>query len=113
MNSTHSDSPESQSTQPLAEPPKKFKGLILLAVLLAPAVVTTILASFKIGDLTTGWVLFASPVAGILSGVMLSVRCGGPMLVKILVALILTPALAAVCLFSCIMGCGWAGGGGV
>lgn len=113
MNSTHSDSPESQSTQPLDEPRKKINGLLMLAVLLAPAVMTSLLALFKIGDLTTYWVLTSSPVAGIISGIMLSRTSEGSLAARIFIALILMPVLTGVGLVTCFMGCGLAGGGGV
>jgi len=93
--------------------PAKTKWLVFFAVLLGPAISTLLIALFKWPNLTSLWVLAGSPIAGIVSGAMLSRACSGNAGVRILLAIVFAFVLSAFCLFSCFFSCGLAGGGGI
>jgi len=93
--------------------PVKIKWLVFFAVLLGPAISTMLIASFKSPNLTSLWVLAGSPIAGIVSGVMLSRACSRNVGVRVLLALVFAFVLSAFCLISCFFSCGLAGGGGI
>lgn len=87
--------------------------LALLLAVVGPSVGTILIASIKSPDLTTGWVLIASPIGGLVAGIILSrVMVKNPA-ARIVAAIVLIPLLALFCLLSSFFGCALVGGGGV
>ena len=94
-------------------PPVKINWFFFFGVLLAPAVLTVLVALFKSPDATGVCVLGSSLVAGIIAGVLLSRFNAGNIGVRLLVMLVYALVFSIFCLISCFFGCGLAGGGGV
>lgn len=92
---------------------KKINWLVFFALLLAPVVFTMLVALFKSPTATIIWVLCSSPVAGIISGIMLSRMTAGHLGLRIFLALVFMAALSVFCLVSCFFGCAITGGGGL
>ena len=81
-------------------------------ILVAPAVITMLVAMLKLSNATTIWILISSPAAGLICGLMLT-RSTKNIALRIFLALLLGTLLAVFCLISCFFGCALAGGGGV
>lgn len=93
-------------------PQKKSGSFKLLMILVAPAVITMLVAMLKLSNATTIWILISSPAAGLICGLMLT-RSTKNIALRIFLALLLGTLLAVFCLISCFFGCALAGGGGV
>ena len=92
----------------------RVNGPMLIAVLLAPVVLTMIVATLGWENLTVTCILLASLTAGIVSGVMLSrIYTGHGIGGRIVMALFLSVVLTIVCLATCFVGCSLVGSGGV
>ena len=87
--------------------------LALLLAVMGPAVGTMLIAVIKSPDLTTGWVLIASPIGGLVAGIILSRVMVKSPAARIVAAIVLIPLLALFCLLSSFFGCALVGGGGV
>ena len=111
-NSNDRSCPTCGKIVPVGRPQKTVGGLKLLMILIAPAVITVLVALFKSSSVTTAWVLISSPAAGLICGLMLMQNTKNIAL-RIFLALLLGALLALFCLVICFFGCGMAGGGGV
>jgi hypothetical protein len=94
-------------------PPLKIIWWNFFAVLLAPALLTTLVALFKSPGATTFCVLCSSPMAGIIAGVLLSRLNAGNIGLRMLLMLFYASLFSFFCLVSCFFGCSLAGGGGI
>lgn len=72
-----------------------------------------LIAIAKSDSLTSVWVLTASPIGGLVAGILLSRALVKSTAGRIIVAIVLIPLLALFCLISSFFGCAMAGGGGV
>jgi len=92
--------------------PVKVSWLIFFTVFLLPVVLTTLSAATKLGqgqDLPVGIGLFGGGVAGFACGVMLALRSGRTIGVRVLLSVLLGGALAVACITACCIGCGVGG----
>lgn len=99
-----------------ALPPTDIKWrthLVLLLAVFGPAIGTILVATARSDTLTSGWVLSASPIGGVVAGILLSRVMVKSVAGRVVAALVLIPLLALFCLLSSFFGCALAGGGGV